>query len=106
VAPENVALPYIYFDLFQHLWSADTTIEEAGGYMKDEEPADSVLYHVVVNDEEQYSIWPSDLDIPRGWLAEGRSGSKQECLEYIGRVWTDMRPKSLRLRMDRLTRKS
>lgn len=53
-------------------------------------------YCVVLNDEEQYSIWRLDREIPDGWHREGASGTKEECLEYIGRVWTDMRPKSLR----------
>ncbi|MFI9388348.1 MbtH family protein [Kutzneria sp. NPDC052558] len=59
----------------------------------------SASYHVVVNHEEQYSIWPSDQEIPAGWRAEGTSGVKAECLAHIDRVWTDMRPRSLRERM-------
>jgi MbtH protein len=51
---------------------------------------------VVLNDEEQYSIWPADRPLPDGWRAEGFRGDKDSCLEHIGRVWTDMRPKSLR----------
>lgn len=54
------------------------------------------VYHVVLNDEEQYSIWPADRELPAGWRAEGTSGSEQECLEHIEQVWTDMRPASLR----------
>jgi MbtH protein len=57
-------------------------------------------YRVVVNDEEQYSIWPTDRDLPGGWRAEGREGPKDECLSHIDEVWTDMRPRSLRERMD------
>ena len=57
-------------------------------------------YVVVINDEEQFSIWEQDAAIPAGWSAVGVSGSKQECLEHIERVWTDMRPRSLRLAMD------
>jgi MbtH protein len=57
-------------------------------------------YVVVVNDEEQYSIWPEDRDLPQGWRAAGFSGSKESCLEHIGTEWTDMRPLSLRRRMD------
>ena len=53
-------------------------------------------YQVVVNHEEQYSIWPADRDLPAGWQAEGTSGSKAACLERIEQVWTDMRPRSLR----------
>jgi uncharacterized protein YbdZ (MbtH family) len=59
----------------------------------------SERYLVVVNDEEQYSIWPDGRDLPLGWHAAGVSGSKEECLDYIEKVWTDMRPKSLRERL-------
>lgn len=57
---------------------------------------DERRYVVVRNDEEQYSIWPEGRDLPPGWLGVGIAGSKAECLEYIGQVWTDLRPKSLR----------
>jgi MbtH protein len=60
------------------------------------------VYMVVVNDEEQYSIWPEGKKIPLGWKACGKSGSKEECLQYVEEVWTDMRPKSLREKMQRL----
>jgi MbtH protein len=53
-------------------------------------------FRVVVNHEEQYSIWPSERDIPAGWQAAGRVGSQADCLAYIDEVWTDMRPLSLR----------
>ena len=53
-------------------------------------------YVVVINDEEQYSIWFSERDPPIGWRSVGICGSKQVCLEYISSVWTDMRPASLR----------
>jgi MbtH protein len=56
-------------------------------------------FQVVVNDEDQYSIWPTDRDIPSGWHAEGTSGVKDDCLAHIELVWTDMRPRSLRERM-------
>ena len=55
---------------------------------------------VVVNDEEQYSVWPLDRDNPAGWRDAGKTGTKAECLEYIRQVWTDMRPRSLRQQMD------
>ena len=61
---------------------------------------DKQLYRVVVNDEEQYSIWPTERELPNGWRSEGPSGPKAECLAYIGKVWTDMRPLSLRKAMD------
>ncbi|WP_341866504.1 MbtH family protein [Amycolatopsis tolypomycina] len=51
---------------------------------------------VVVNHEDQYSIWPAGPEIPAGWTPVGRTGTEQECLGYIETVWTDMRPRSLR----------
>lgn len=57
---------------------------------------DTQSYVVVLNDEEQYSIWPADRDLPLGWHGDGVSGSRAECLAHIGEVWTDMRPLSLR----------
>lgn len=60
----------------------------------------NVQYNVVMNHEEQYSIWPVDREMPLGWSAVGTSGTKQECLDYIDEVWTDMRPLSLRKKMD------
>jgi MbtH protein len=55
---------------------------------------------VVVNDEEQYSIWPSDRDNPAGWKDAGKTGTKDECLAWINENWKDMRPASLRKAMD------
>ena len=60
---------------------------------------DNITYKVVLNHEEQYSIWPVDRDTPLGWIDAGKSGTKQECLDYIKEVWVDMRPLSLRKRM-------
>ncbi|WP_134730994.1 MULTISPECIES: MbtH family protein [Amycolatopsis] len=60
---------------------------------------DERTYGVVLNDEEQYSIWLVGRDLPAGWRYEGKRGPKQECLDHIDQVWTDMRPKSLRERM-------
>jgi MbtH protein len=57
---------------------------------------DTRQFTVVVNDEEQYSIWLAEKPIPAGWRAVGKTGSKQECLEHVKMVWTDMRPASLR----------
>jgi MbtH protein len=58
------------------------------------EPA--VQFHVVVNDEEQYSIWPTRQELPPGWRQAGFTGTEQQCLDHIAAVWTDMRPLSLR----------
>lgn len=57
-------------------------------------------YLVVVNDEEQYSIWAADSPLPDGWHEEGFSGQKDDCLAHIEEVWTDMRPLSLRIAME------
>lgn len=56
-------------------------------------------YQVVHNDEEQYSIWAADRALPSGWHADGVVGTRDECLDHIEQVWTDMRPLSLRRRM-------
>jgi MbtH protein len=65
---------------------------------RDEE--DNTIYTVVVNHEEQYSIWPSYKEMPLGWSDVGKTGPKSECLSFIEEVWVDMRPKSLREKMD------
>ncbi|MEV0056415.1 MbtH family protein [Saccharopolyspora shandongensis] len=70
-----------------------------------EEQDDNQVYRVVVNDEEQYSIWQADRELPAGWHAEGIEGTRAECLAHIGQVWTDMRPRSLRLRMEQAAAK-
>jgi len=62
------------------------------------EDEDTALYKVVVNHEEQYSIWPADRDPPVGWRTADQIGKRAECLEYINNVWVDMRPLSLRRR--------
>jgi MbtH protein len=61
---------------------------------------DKTVYRAVVNHEEQYSIWPAHRDLPLGWRDAGKSGTKTECLEHISQVWTDMRPLSLRKKME------
>lgn len=63
-------------------------------------PENSQTYHVVVNHEEQYSIWPVHREVPGGWRPVGKTGPKADCLHYVNEVWTDMRPLSLRQRMD------
>ena len=65
-----------------------------------DEEDDTTVYKVVVNHEEQYSIWPADRAIPAGWRDAGKSGPKAECLAWVKAVWTDMRPLSLRKEMD------
>jgi MbtH protein len=61
-----------------------------------DESEDTRTYIVLINAEEQYSLWPQDLAIPAGWRGVGKVGGKQECLDYVQSVWTDMRPLSLR----------
>jgi MbtH protein len=57
---------------------------------------DAVVYEVVINDEDQYSIWVADKALPPGWRRQGTRASKEQCLAVINAVWTDMRPLSLR----------
>ncbi len=61
-----------------------------------EDVDDDRVYRVVLNREEQYSIWPADRELPPGWTAEGTAGPKAHCLARIAEVWTDLRPASLR----------
>jgi MbtH protein len=68
--------------------------------MDESETADAGCYDVVVNDEEQYSIWRTGREIPAGWRTAGFQGSKSDCLDHVGEVWTDMRPNSLRIQME------
>jgi MbtH protein len=64
-----------------------------------DEQDDLTIYDVVLNHEEQYSIWPASKEPPLGWTRAGKQGPKAECLTYIDEVWTDMRPLSLRKHM-------
>jgi len=68
----------------------------------DSDKGDTWIYKVVINDEEQYSILPDHNEIPKGWKHVGKTGTKTECLDYIKEVWIDMRPLSLRKRMEEL----
>ena len=61
---------------------------------------DDATYEVLRNDEDQYSLWPAGHDVPAGWYQAGKQGTKDECSAYVDEVWTDMRPRSLRERMD------
>jgi MbtH protein len=67
--------------------------------------SEDTIFRVVVNHEEQYSIWPDYKELPKGWREAGKVGKKQECLKYIDEVWTDMRPLSLRRHMDAAAQK-
>ena len=71
-----------------------------------DENEDNTLYRVVVNHEEQYSIWPVQRDLPAGWRDAGKEGRKDECLAYINEHWTYMRPLSLRKHMAAASRRA
>lgn len=70
-----------------------------------DEKEDNRSYVVVMNDEEQYSIWLADLRIPEGWRIAGGTGLKSDCLAEIEQVWVDMRPLSLRKMMEEASSK-
>ena len=72
--------------------------------MHDQQDDPFDTYAVVVNHEEQYSIWPTEKAMPNGWRSVGKEGPKQECLAHIEQVWTDMRPLSLRTQMEEWAR--
>lgn len=61
---------------------------------------ETTIYDVVLNDEEQYSVWPVGRPLPAGWRAEGTRGPMRDCIAHIDVVWTDMRPKSVRAALD------
>ncbi|HEY4465148.1 MAG TPA: MbtH family NRPS accessory protein [Streptosporangiaceae bacterium] len=61
---------------------------------------EDIRYEVLRNDEDQYSLWPAGHEVPEGWHQVGKEGSREECSAYVDEVWTDMRPRSLRERMD------
>jgi MbtH protein len=79
--------------------NASTVRNPAEKTMSHTQDQDVRQYSVVVNDEEQHSIWLAERELPPGWRTAGRSGTKDECLQHIGEVWTDMRPLSLRNEM-------
>jgi MbtH protein len=64
---------------------------------------DDARYQVLRNDQDQYSLWPTGLEVPAGWSQVGTEGTRDECSAYVDEVWTDMRPLSLRERMDAAT---
>lgn len=72
--------------------------------LHDTDREDTTIYRVVVNHEEQYSIWPEYKEIPLGWNDVGVVGPKAECLAHIKEVWTDMRPLSLRKKMEEMAK--
>ncbi|GHG20998.1 hypothetical protein GCM10018777_39360 [Streptomyces albogriseolus] len=61
---------------------------------------ENTRYQVLRNDEEQYSLWPVEIEVPAGWQPVGKEGTEAECSAYVDEVWTDMRPRSLRERME------
>lgn len=69
-----------------------------------DEDEDNRDYSVVINHDEQYSIWFQNREVPRGWVEVGFRGKKKECLDYIEEVWTDMRPLRVRWQLEELDR--
>jgi MbtH protein len=96
VAPAPIQLASL-LDATERIWR--TTM--AGGF--DDENG---KFRVLVNEEEQYSLWLDGMEIPRGWTDTGVAGDKKTCLDYVGKVWTDMRPKSLRVWMEEHAKKT
>jgi MbtH protein len=82
------------------MYRLDATSTEGRRISMPEEEQDDRIYKVVVNHEEQYSIWFADREPPAGWREVGKEGRKEECLAYINEVWTDMRQMSLRKQME------
>lgn len=80
----------------------ETTIgwKEVKMEQKEQKQSDKTRYTVLINDEEQYSLWFEHKEIPLGWKSTGMIGTKDECLQYVKDVWTDMRPLSLRKQME------
>jgi MbtH protein len=72
---------------------------------EEDEKEQQIIYRVVMNHEEQYSIWPAHKENAPGWKDAGKSGTKDECLAYVKEVWTDMRPLSLRKKMEEAAKK-
>ena len=72
--------------------------------MSEDEREDTTIYKAIINADEQYSIWPADRENPLGWTDVGKTGPKQEVLDYIKEVWTDLRPLSLRKKMEEFER--
>lgn len=65
---------------------------------REDEHEDVHEYSVVVNDDEQYSIWRKDKALPAGWMHAGFSGSRAACIQHVGDVWRDITPRSVRER--------
>jgi MbtH protein len=69
--------------------------------MAEEVVAAEATHIVLINEEEQYSLWPKFKAVPKGWKAVGKEGTEEECMKYVDEVWVDMRPRSLREQMDK-----
>jgi MbtH protein len=94
--------PVILFDT----WLNALQLSRKVMALNNDEREDNKIYKVVVNHEEQYSIWPADRENALGWNDAGKTGTKAECLDYIKEVWTDMRPLSLRKKMDEASKQN
>src|ERR1051326_9077406 len=93
-----------FYRFYSHCERRSGVKEEIMMSWNDPDKEDTTIYKVVMNHEEQYSIWADYKDIPLGWKHAGKTGPKAECLAYIKEVWTDMRPLSLRKKMDEMTK--
>jgi MbtH protein len=96
---------------FSGKWILTSSIDklqsnQGGNGMNREDQEDTTIYKVVLNHEEQYSIWPAERENALGWRDAGKSGTKEECLSYIKEVWTDLRPLSLRKQMEKAAGKA
>jgi MbtH protein len=89
----------IYLTLFHKTTIRQGIANAETKTMNNNEQEDKAIYNVVINHEEQYSIWLADRELPLGWQKLEKQGLKDECLDYIEEVWTDMRPLSLRKKM-------
>jgi MbtH protein len=67
-------------------------------------PRETDRFKVVINHEEQYALWPARQAAPLGWNDAGKTGTREQCLDHIEEVWTDMRPLSLRRKVEENTR--
>jgi MbtH protein len=72
----------------------------------DRDEEDKTIYKVVVNHKQEYSIWPADRENALGWSDAGKTGTKQECLNYVKEIWTDSKPLSLRKKMEEAAKKN
>lgn len=81
--------------------TVSTAAEPARIHSSGDADEDQHTYIVLKNDEEQYSLWREEIEVPAGWTGTGFRGSRQECMDHVDEAWTDLRPKSAREAIDR-----